>query len=184
LDEHFGIAPESISRFAAERIARPLFPFDLLSFRTFKEICTEFHGEAVFGSVVRNHDDFGAVEFHLRCDGHTNILNPILGTDEHRFGSFTPTEWEDRISESITNDSNCLKVDDNLRIFLFSCTPLDLFIQIRVCSTKEYSRYLQTLLLLGDTFRLDDLVAVSKNNRIYSVPSDWNLELTREVIFD
>jgi hypothetical protein len=55
-------------------------------------------------------------------------------------------------------DANFVQVEDE-----FSCTPLNMFIPILDCSVKEHSGYLQMLLFLRDTFRVDDVVGMAKN---------------------
>jgi hypothetical protein len=65
----------------------------------------------------------------------------------------------------------------------FSHTPLDVLISILDYSLKEHSGYVQTLLFLRDTFRLDDFVGMAKNNRIRPGASDGSFELTLPVIF-
>jgi hypothetical protein len=63
-------------------------------------------------------------------------------------------------------------------------TPLNVFIQTLDCSVEERSRYLQTLLLLRNTFHLDELLATEKNKQIDPVQSYWTLDLTLAVMFD
>jgi hypothetical protein len=58
-------------------------------------------------------DDFGARDFHSRCDGHANTLVVILDTEGNIFGGFTPVEWE-----SPKYGKN--KADPSLKSFVFT----------------------------------------------------------------
>jgi predicted RNase H-like nuclease (RuvC/YqgF family) len=59
-------------------------------------------------------DGFGAGDFHLRCDGHSNTLTVILDTGGNIFGGFTPVEWKPRTEWPYN------KTDPSLKSFLFT----------------------------------------------------------------
>jgi hypothetical protein len=59
-----------------------------------------------------------------------------------------------------------------------------MFIQILDCSVEERLRDLQALLFLSNTFRVDDLIEVTKSKPICTAPSDWNFEIAGAEILD
>jgi hypothetical protein len=64
-------------------------------------------------------------------------------------------------------DAKFVRIEDQ-----FSHTPVDVLIQLLDCDVKEHFEYLETLLFLRDTFRLDDFVAMAKKKRIHTAASD------------
>jgi hypothetical protein len=99
----------------AEHLLIPLLPCtampDSAIISDFPEIFAEFRGKW-FSLLWRGgRDDFGAGDFHSRCDDHANTLTVVLETNGNVFGGFTQVEWA----------NNCaFKADANLKSFLFT----------------------------------------------------------------
>jgi hypothetical protein len=100
--EHFDccLFPESMWTSIAQRITHPPVCSPCMLYLP-SVIVDDLPSE--LGTLCRCHfhllwrgsrDGFSAVQFHNRCDGHSNTLTIVRDTQGFIFGGFTPVKWE------------------------------------------------------------------------------------------